>query len=62
MNRRLATVAFWIVLSAAPFTPFIVVWLATGYTSTVLLYSALVLAAVVGGIAVMRSLAASTLR
>jgi hypothetical protein len=62
MNRRLAAAAFWSVLAAAPFTPFIVVWLATGYASTALLYSALALAVVVGVIAGLRHLAASTLR
>lgn len=62
MNRRLAIMAFWIALSAAPFTPFVILWLATGCTSTVLLYSALILAAAVVAIAVLRHLAASSLR
>lgn len=59
MNRRLAS---WSGLAAAPFTPFIVVWLTTGYASTALLYSALALTVVVGVIAALRHLAATTLR
>lgn len=56
------TLTAWIGLAVAPFLPFTVVWLATGYASTVLLYSALAMVAIVAVIAALRQLAAGTLR